>query len=327
MNKLTQDVIASYIKLMSGDFHLNDLRKGLNISPEADGALRKIMYDLCKKGTVRSSGSKDGNYHRVEPIMPIRTWVDNEEDYFEVIHPKGHGGLDDDFGFEAMMDLSPGDLITIGGVSNAGKSALALNYLAENVNIHPCVLMGNEYVTANNEVLPKLKRRLLRMDWVKWLDGEGKLKFEILPVSGNYQDYIQKDKLNIIDWIDLSGEFWQISQVHKAIKERVGDGLIIAVQQKSKDKTYANGNEFGVRMSDVYFTVDFYGENESRINVLKVKEPRRKVVGKSWAFMVVDNGAKLTNIREIKLCPRCRGRSQQPNAKCEECHQKGYVDA
>ena len=97
-----------------------------------------------------------------------------------------------------------------------------------------------------------------------------------------------------------------------------------------RGKEWADGGEFSERFSDLYLTIDPFGKHESRLTVGKVKDPKKTITGRMWAFQIVDFGANLHAIREIVKCPRCYGkgwkRAGNTSIPCDECLQKGYVD-
>jgi len=322
--ELTKRIVEVWLETIEPNkrFHYKEAMNG-EVSPEAYGHLRKIFHDLVIDRKAKSSGYRDGYYERLEQIEPIRSFSPNEDQFYDLVFPLGHGGDGSEFGFENYMDISPGDLIVITGVSNYGKTGLVLNIMGENLD-KGVTLMGNEYVTADRIITPKLKRRLLRMNWVEWEDGNGELRFELLPVKHNYEDYIRKDRLNIIDWISMPKDFWGIAQIMDSIKSRIGNGLVVLVLQKVRGRDWGDGGEFSERLSDVYFKIDPFGENESMLTVGKVKEPKGRITGRSWAFSIVDGGANLHNIRELKRCPKCRGAHSSKN--CPSCHGKGFVE-
>ena len=331
--KLVQQHILTWLETVEPNkrFHFKEALFG-EVKKEDYGTLRKIFHDLKESRVVKPSGYRDGYYSKIVPVKSIRKWGDNEADVYDLRWPQTHQQGEnpseleyEGFPFEDLIQVSPGDLVVIAGVSNAGKSALANNILGENLN-KECVLMGNEFANADEEVTSKFKRRLQRMSWAEWTNGDGEFNFSLIPAVSDFEDYIQKDKLNIIDWIMLGDKFWEIAELHFRMKSRIGKGLIVAVQQKTRGKEFADGGEWSERLADVYFSIDFHGKGESRLTVGKVKEPKAQVTGRSWAFSIVDYGANLHNIREVRKCWNCYGKGYTKQGDCPECHSLGWKD-
>lgn len=323
--KLSIDIVRFWCKMATGDYHYTKVLDG-QVDPLSYPQLRKIMHDLVKERGIKPSGNHDGIYRTIKEVKSVRWQEADETKYFDLIYPMGHGGDESCFGFEDLISLSEGDLIVIGGVSNAGKSAVVLNLLGENIDKHECILMGNEYTTLDGKPSPKFKRRMMRMDWADWMDGDGNAKFELLPIRENFEDYIQAGKLNMIDWINLTDQFYKIGKILEDGKVAVGDGLLVAVLQKGEGVDLARGKDFTKDLADLYITIDFYGETESRLTVGKVKEPKARITGRSWAFRIVDSGANLHNIREIRKCYACWGRGYTKQGRCDKCIGKGYIE-
>lgn len=325
MANITQKQIVDFLKSIRGQrIHIDSLMKEFNLEATNRSQLRAVLSRCVEDKLAKPSGARDGWFKVLRDVQPVRWWDANEGEYFDLSFPCGRQD-GSSFGFEGLIAVSPGDLMVIGGVSNFGKSATVLNILGENVDKHPCVLMGNEYTALNGVPSPKFKRRMKRMAWVDWMDGNGQPKFDLLPVKEDWEDYIQPNKVNIIDWINLTDNFYIIGKILEDIKTSIGSGVAIVVLQKKKDADTARGGDFSKDLADIYMIIDPYGE-ESRITLEKVKEPKGKVYNRHWAFRIVDGGANFQNIREIEKCYKCYGRGYTKMGKCDACSGKGFME-
>lgn len=327
MANISQKQIVDFLKTIQGQqIHIDSIMKEFQIDPQYRAQLRAILSRCYKEKIAKPSGAKDGWIKVLRKVEPVRWWEANESAYFDLSFPYGHED-NSKFGFEKLFKISPGDLIVIGGVSNFGKTAMALNILGENIDKAPCMLMGNEYTTLDGMPSPKFKRRMKRMTWAEWMDGNNQPKFELLPVREDFEDYIQSNKINIMDWINLEGgKLYDIGKVFERIKEATGQGIAVAVLMKEEDAPLARGRGFTKDLADVYIVIDPYGEGESRLQLIKVKEPIGKVYNRHWAFSLVDGGANFHNIREIKRCSGCYGKGYTKQGKCSICWGKGYIE-
>jgi hypothetical protein len=196
--------------------------------------------------------------------------------------------------------------------------------------------MGNEYTTLDGIASPKFKRRMMAMaeNWLTddgeqngWLKDNGEPKFQLLPVKENFEDYVESGKINIIDWINLSGDkSYDIGKIIENIKTNIGKGIAIVVVQKSENKELGRGGDYTRDMADVYFTLDPLGKIGTRLSVGKVKAYKHSVTGRSWGFEIRDFGANLTNIRELKKCYSCHGTGSKFGKECSTCFGKGWLD-
>jgi ribosomal protein S27AE len=222
-----------------------------------------------------------------------------------------------EFGFEKTMIVPSGGLVVVAGVSNMGKTGLLQNFCVENCEQYHVTMMINE---ANKS---KFKRRIQRMTWFNPRGDDGKVKFDLIERHGEWKYAIQPNDINIIDWIDLpDGDFYKINGILDGIKSRLNKGIALVALQKSEGKTLGTGGQFSEHLADIYLNIDF-----QRLTVRKCKEwnapnPNNKV----WGFEIVEGGSQFADIREIKLCPRCGGRSLAAHTHCEDCRGTGYVD-
>jgi len=322
MAELTRHQIEEWLALEETEFYIDRFREKHQISPETSN-LYVTFNRLCSEKKLRALGR--GLYRKVKHIDPVKWMEADEEVYFDLAFPTGHEDFSG-FGFDDLISVSPGDLGIISGVSNAGKSALALSFLGENVDKHGCVLMGNEYTTLDARPSPKFKRRMMNMKWVNWINGDGQPKFDLLPVRENFEDYIVPGKVNIIDWINLTDQFYRIGGILEEIKAAVGDGIAIVVLQKEENSELGRGKGFTRDLADFYFSIDPFGDWQGRLTVGKVKAPKKRVTGRMWAFRMVDSGANLHDIRELVKCPKCWGKGWKNNVPCDTCGKMGYID-
>jgi hypothetical protein len=332
MERLSDKLIA-YLRLAEGkNVNLKDIRSALNIETGSkdDNNLRTQMSTtLIEKKIVSSLGRNDGIYKVIKPVQPINWWEDREnEEPLNFRFPRCYED-NTEFGIEDLVEIYAGDMILIAGTSNYGKTTIALSLLGENLGLMAAYLMGSEYTAANGKISPKFKRRMKRMNWVEWMAG-GKPRFQLYPVGADYEDYIQPDALNVVDWITLPGEYYLIDSVMKSMKDRVGNGVIVAVLQKNRNMEWGEGGERSERYADVYITIDSFS-NESILTLGKVKAPKKsKATGRMWAFSIVDYGANLHNIREVIKCPKCWGKGYTGSAnnykKCDTCEGRKFVD-
>jgi len=330
MAEITLEEVRKFLSVMEGHkTSLNELRSEFRIIRESKSfeTIRMIMHRLTEEKVVKPLGAR-GEFKVIKQVHPVNWWDSKiNEEPIDFIFPRSYED-NTEFGIESIVEIFPGDLILIAGASNFGKTTLVLSMLGENLSLMPSVLMGSEYTASDGKITPKFKRRMKRMNWVEWLN-DGKPRFQLYPVGSDYEDYIQADSHNVVDWISLPDKYYMIDTVMKAIKDKVGNGIASIVLQKNRGSEFGEGGERTERYADVYMTIDPYG-SESMLTLGKVKAPKGKATGRMWAFNIVDYGANLHNIREIVKCSKCWGkgyiRSGQNNIRCDQCQGKKYID-
>jgi len=341
MPEITTDEIRAYLNKIQGqNTSLRDLRINFNIlaGSKSFDTIRTIMFRMVKD-KLAIPLSKDGEYRVVKQVLPVRVFTPDREKkpIYNLVLPR-----DFDTGDQIIPNVifREGDAITIGGVKSKGKTTLALNFLAENIDKKP-ILMGNEYtqLVSNKddeteehyEPAPRFLNRLIDMqDRYTWTDEQGNDRFTLLPVSNDYHLHVVKDKFNIVDWINLTGDFWSISNVLGGMKANVGRGMLLGILQKGEGKEDPRGGQFVRDFSDLELLLDGYGENEDDV-LLTVKGCKERVrgtppiAGRRFAYTIVD-GINITNFREVMRCPQCRGMGFGKGGTCDRCNGIKYVD-
>jgi len=309
--------------------HDLELEKG---TPAWDG-IRTCMHRLVPEKIVMPYGKKDGVFKVIKRVQPVRVFEPGRErrPLFNLtwITDTATG---EEISIGRKIVTREGDLISLGGVKSKGKTTLCMGMTASNIALSP-VLMGNEYtvlVDGKYEPAPRFLSRLDTMsEWVNWTDKDGYDRFTLMPVKEDYAEHIERDRLNIIDWINLDGDkSYDISKVLEGIKSSLGKGVGIVALQKGEGAGNPRGGQFVRDFSDVEILLDGYGENEDDIlmTVKGCKEKTAPIVNKSFAYTIVQDGTAIHNFREVIRCKTCYGRGEIRNSQCEQCNGVGWVN-
>jgi len=305
---------------------LKYLRQELKIDPatQAWQGIRVAMLRLAKEKLVKPSGRRDGTYKVIFQVKRINVFGRERKPPVKLNFPRDYYSQDEIMPASDII-LREGDLILISGRSNYGKTTLCMNFCGENIESNP-VLMGNEYTTIDQEPSPRFMNRLDNMDWIEWANGNGEDKFTLLPVYSDYAEHIIKDRVNIIDWLNIeAGEYYLISKVMEEIKRQLGKGIGIIALQKAAGAVSGRGGQFTKDFADVEILLDEYHEKEIKLTIGKVKESITRVSGRSFAFGI-EKGVKIFNFRELIKCPSCYGKGWKGMAKCNDCRGTGFKD-
>ena len=259
MEERLSDKLVEYLKTAQGRrVNLKDIRQFLNIGPgsKEDQNLRTQMSTtMVTRRLVSPSGYNDGIYKVITQVKPVSVFSKTRERRppFELLFPRD-SDREMEMDFASAIVIREGDVITLGGVKNKGKTLLCISFCAENIDRFPIVLMGNEYTRSVEdketgklifEPAPRFYNRLVAMDWVNWVNDDGTDKFTLLPVMGDYAEHIERDKINIIDWINLdANQLYDIAKVIEDIKANLGRGVAIIALQKSAGSDKARGGQF-----------------------------------------------------------------------------------
>ncbi len=318
--KLTIEQIRQWIDLEIDEFHIEKFREKHNISPDSDNFYVSISRLVDDKTIKRVSR---GVYRKVKRALPVRVFGRERRPpiklNFPIDHTSGH-----ELFFADDIIIREGDMILIAGQSNYGKTTLCMNICGENIDNSP-VLMGNEYTTLDDEPTARFLNRLDDMDWVQWYDEDTADKFTLLPVRQDYAEHIVRDRINIIDWINLPGEYYMISPIMESIKRELGKGIAIIALQKNPGSEAGRGGNPSKDFADCELLLDQYGDNQVMLTIGKVKESTKRIMGRKFVYGI-EKGVKLINFHEVIKCEKCRGHGKNFDKKCMDCNGTGYVD-
>lgn len=326
MGELLIEATRRFLLSIQGkEIKLDVLRKELRLDPaskEWDG-IRNVMFRLAEQKLVKPSGKRDGEYKVITQVKPVTVFGKEPGDPLKLFFPRDFETMDEML-FSQDIVLRTGDLILVSGVSNFGKTTLCMNFCGENLDGKP-VLMGNEYTTVDGAPTPRFLKRIETMNWVDWFDEQGD-RFMLLPVREDYAEHVVKDKLNIIDWINIeSGEHYLIGTVLEGIKRNLGSGIGIVALQKGEGSLAGRGGQFTKDFADLELLIDRFGEKEVLLTIGKVKECNLPVMGRTFAYSIED-GMKIIGFREVIKCTYCYGKGWVRNVPCQYCDKAGYLN-
>ena len=144
MPDLTRAMIGAWLETEEPEFNIETFRRKHEIDPESS-ELYVTFNRLIKEKKLKRLGR--GIYKQIKLAKRVRVFDKGRERRppFDLKFP-----TDFDTGmpmsFSDLIVIREGDLVEIGGQSNWGKTTLALNFCAENID-HLPILMGNEYTT------------------------------------------------------------------------------------------------------------------------------------------------------------------------------------
>ena len=230
---------------------------------EAKKALGLVLYNLSQVNK-KPDLEQHGKTYRVidRTLKVIEWWKAAKGDTLKIRYPRG---VEDhtSFGFEDSILIYPKDLIVIAGEGNTAKTAFCLNLAVENMDTYECYYFTSEFNDA------KFNDRMSHFDWVDVYKKDGTPKFILVEQSEYWQDKIQSNAFNIIDWIYLDDEMWKIRTIMKQIIAKLDRGIAVVVLQKRSYKQVGEGGEATKDLASVYFTIR--NDKELKSPVLKVE--------------------------------------------------------
>ena len=248
--------IEGWISLQDGDFSVTECRKSLQaVTNVTDVTVRQAVHRLKEKGIIEKSGKKSGVYRRVERDYEIMDLAVEGEPL----------NLEFPLGIHEWVHIMPKNIIVIAGQSNAGKTAYLLSFLERNMANH-------QFRYLSSEMGPlELKSRLIQFQtplsaWPKCF----------IERATSFADLVLPDGITIIDYLEVSDEFYKIGGTIKEIFDRLNTGIALIALQKNPGTDLGRGGTMSLEKARLYLSMDS--------GILKI------VKGKNWASPLNPNG-------------------------------------
>ncbi len=301
--KLTVELINNFLLTVApgGVFSSSAIASHYEVKHfENKDYLRQALHRKVKDGELVREGKKDGWFRKPDTEIEDMDW--ENADPKGIIPLKYPYGVEDNstFNLENCVQIFPKDLIVIAGTSNSGKTLWALNFIIENMDTFPCIYWTNEFSPQ------KFHARIDFFDWVNIHKADGTRKFRVVEKYDNFEDVILPDAINVIDWIELTGEsgqeFYRISGIMKHIQEKLRKGICVIVLQKKHhpntkmgQQDLGVGGEMSLRRAALYINIDY-----QKLTVKKCKSwieinPNNR----QWRFDIIEHGSRFHRIEEI----------------------------
>ena len=280
--KLTQAIVQSWLEMTLGWWHYRDLDKDLDIvSPEGKTHRRVILKRLCDLGIVEKDPRQEGRFRRVENLAPLIEW--QTADATKIV------ALKFPFGLEEWASIYPKNIIVLAGSFNAGKTAFCLDFIRLNQHrVELADLLPIEYFSSEIGA-EEMKLRLSKFSDSDWA-------FNARERSTNFADVVKPDKINIIDYLEVTTDFYLVAEEISAIFNKLHKGIALITVQKKRGAELGRGAEFSAEKPRLYLSID-----NGLLTIVKAKNWAREGEnpnGKKFSFSLL-GGAKFTNIEEV----------------------------
>lgn len=232
-------MVDQFIEQSSGMFTASELCQwcGLTTREQRNAVSSKLIRER-QKNKIERVGARSGNWRRVESeCLPI-DWQAAEEEPADLSLP---------FGLSRLVDMMPGNIAVVAGEPNAGKTAFLLNVVQENMNRVEIHYFNSEMGSQ------ELRMRLSKFDMPlsAW-------SFNAWERTDNFQDAIRPGpgKLNIIDFLEVSEDFYRVGGMLKAIHDKLQGALAIVALQKNRGTDLGMGGGRSLEKPRLYLALE-----------------------------------------------------------------------
>lgn len=209
------------------------------------------LLRLKEQGIIESYGEKRGCYRLVESSSDEIDFIGVEEKVLDLIWP---------FEIEKWVKILPKNIIVISGESNSGKTAFMLNVCFMNMGRFKINYFSSEMGAM--ELRDRLKK--FEVNLTHW-----KEHINFRERSSNFADVIKPNEVNIVDFLEITDEFYKIGGMIKEIYDKLKKGIAIIALQKNPNTDFGLGGMRSVEKARLYCAME-----SGRIKIVK---------GKNWA--------------------------------------------
>lgn len=270
--RLTSDDIKRRLYESCGKWiYVRDLDNDLNIRESSDKHLRRqVIYQLVKDGLVERDPLLDNKIRFVNAQAgKISLSLDNLTGALPIKFP---------FQIQNKVNLYPRNIAVIAGSQNAGKTAFLLNIARMNRDAFNIVYFSSEM--AEQELTERL------VNFGEGLEPWQKVDFR--ERSHDFADVIRPDDFNIVDYIELNVNIYEIGGMLEAIYNRLKSGIAIVAIQKKVGATFGRGQEFSAEKPRLYLSMDSH-----KLTIVK---------GKNWHDKTDNPNHQSVSFKIVKGC-------------------------
>lgn len=261
--------IRDFVLTSSGFFLTSDCFNRLQVtSREEKKAVILALLRLKKENVIERHGEKNGCYRRIENQCEEIDFLNPSCQAIDIKYP---------LGIERYIITLPKNVMVIAGSKDAGKTAYLLNLVRLNMNRFSIHYFSSEMGRI------ELRRRLekFNLPLESWI-------FKAGEKSSNFADAIRPDDINVIDYLEVSEDFYRVGGMLTEIYRKLNQGIAIVALQKNKGRDTGVGGDRSLEKPRLYLSLE---SGKAKI-----------IVGKNWVSDVNPVGLQL----DFKLTQGCK---------------------
>jgi len=221
MQDVREWVISTNGLIYSTDFHkFSQLPQNLRVQK----TISQCFARLVDEGVIERYGGKNGVFRKVENECEDIDFINCETKPLNIYLP---------LEMDELVDIMPGNIIMVAGVTNAGKTGFLLDIIRYNMNKYDVWYFNSEMDGG------ELQKRLLRYPGLSLYDW----KFHSKGVTDNMEDKVAKGKgkINVIDYLEVHEDFYKIGGMIRSIHQKLDGAICFIALQKNPGAATGKG--------------------------------------------------------------------------------------
>jgi len=283
--------IKEWVKITDGRFTLQQIDSELGIqTPQAKNLRRGALKDLCNAGILERIETLSGVYRRLDIELKEFDWQHaNTDNVVSLRFP---------FELEKYVKIYPKSIICLAGGKDQGKTAWLYDFTLKNM-FHPLGVDLYNSETGREQMKERMQNFKVNIP--------NPAPFRTFERYDNFADVIDKDRISVIDYLDLNSEVYLIGDEIDKIFRKLDRGIAVIGLQKPPPTTVyvkgvkklvyrdlAYGSGFTAKRAVLYISLD---NNVLKLVVAKTPlNPKVNPTNMMWVFWL-KNGAEFIDIQ------------------------------
>jgi hypothetical protein len=275
--------VKQWVLTTKGHFTTTDNHNGLHLTTKQEKkAGNMALLRMVDDGILERYGEKNGCYRLIESNSDEIDFLNIEDKIVDILWP---------FEIQEWVKILPKNIIVVAGEANAGKTALLLSTCFMNMGKFKINYFSSEMGAM------ELRDRLNKFEanLVHWKEN-----INFRERSSNFADVIKPNDVNIIDFLEITDEFYKVGGMIKQIYDKLKKGIAIIALQKNPKTDIGLGGMRSIEKARLYLSME-----DGRIKIVK---------GKNWASSYNPNGIsrKFKLVQGAKFIPTTDWQKEDP---------------
>jgi putative DNA primase/helicase len=239
VTKRLSEKIEEWVAQTSGWFSYEECDKENGIRDTKDKDNRRQVFKRLKDaGKIESHPKDNKNFRYINTSVRLIDFKSGDKKAaLDIKYP---------FGIERYFKTYPGNIVVVAGSPDSGKTAFLLNVIRMNMDNFSIFYQSSEM--GKDELTNRLEN-FEGIDLPDW-------NFTAEERSSNFADVIRPNCVNLIDYLELCGDFYMVAEYLKQIHDKLQDGIAIVALQKDPKANQGRGGMFGLEKPRLYLNMD-----------------------------------------------------------------------
>jgi len=234
------ELVREYVSASNGIFLASNLYKEHHLaSSEEKHYVRTILSRMAKgpNAIIKRVGNRDGEYVKINTEVEVIEWRNATQKTLDVKLP---------LGIHQRTEFYPRWIVTVSGVTGTGKTCFALNTAKLNQDRYPIHYLTNEL---NG---PRFRRAISKFGL-----PDSAWKFDPIMCYESFEDHVQPDGFNIIDYLEVIDDTFNIGKYIRAIQRKLNKGGALILTQKKLGARQGIGGQFSHHAADLSICLEW----------------------------------------------------------------------